>query len=829
MSTSQYDSSVVRLQLHTLGYVPLPTRGKIPEIKGWNAKDYYDKEISPPKIKGDVARRLESWIRRFPKAHTTGVRIENGLTVIDIDCDDEAMVIKLLAALKKIAFEVWQRAPIRYGGGRFKVALFVRLEGEDFTRIGTKKYHRPNESPDKYHHVEAFGGRPFHTGKCSRQFAIDGPRSYNADGSVESRYDWADGRLALHEIALTDLPVLTKVQILELLDVFESEAEKADWIAIEGADEGSGESEDIFDINPKTVKFDVWHGADKISYEELEAYVLVHADTRVSPLCLPGVKETDRHDRCSVFWSQRFDCIVIKDWKTNARHYPVEHNPNPMTIEDFGLLLKQVAAKLGWLPDVPARQAKMEDFNAYLPTHTYVFMPTREFWPIASINDTLPPVQLFKADGTAMMKPDARSKSGEKLLFIKASQWLDRNKPLEQMTWAPGEPDIIRDRLLLPTGGWVRRDRTRVLNLYRPPTLKHGDARLAGPWVAHIRKLYHQDAWHIIRWLAHRVQYPADKINHALVLGGRPGIGKDTLLEPVKQAIGPWNMADISPKQLTETFNEFGQSVILRISEVRDLGEMSMIEFYNATKIYCAAPPDVLRINRKHVGAYYIPNACGVLMTTNYRTNCLYLEADDRRHFVAWSKIAPESIGVEYLLKLWHWYENGGFGHVAVYLATLDLNAFNAKASPRKTSTFLDIVDANQVMEGGGEMADALAKLKNPDAVTLQQVRDVAEHEFRQFLSDRKNRRLIPHRFDQCGYVAFRNSGAQDGLWVVSGVRQMVYVREELTMRERSIAVQFLIQHEDAERKRRTDILRAGIHTVDDDDDSEKPDDEPLH
>ena len=42
-------------------------------------------------------------------------------------------------------------------------------------------------------------------------------------------------------------------------------------------------------------------------------------------------------------------------------------------------------------------------------------------------------------------------------------------------------------------------------------------------------------------WLAHRVQRPEDKINHALVLGGAMGIGKDTIIEPVKHAIGPWN------------------------------------------------------------------------------------------------------------------------------------------------------------------------------------------------------------------------------------------------------------------------------------------------
>ena len=52
-------------------------------------------------------------------------------------------------------------------------------------------------------------------------------------------------------------------------------------------------------------------------------------------------------------------------------------------------------------------------------------------------------------------------------------------------------------------------------------------------------------------------------MNHALVLGGAQGIGKDSLLEPVKYAIGPWNFQDISPSHLLSRFDGFVKSVIL--------------------------------------------------------------------------------------------------------------------------------------------------------------------------------------------------------------------------------------------------------------------------
>src|SRR5262249_15203871 len=155
--------------------------------------------------------------------------------------------------------------------------------------------------------------------------------------------------------------------------------------------------------------------------------------------------------------------------------------------------------------------------------------------------------------------------------------WLDQNRPVEQMTWAPGEPTEIRDRLIAE-GGWFAQPGCRVFNLYRGPIIKlrRGDA---APWLRHVERLYGANADHIVRWCAHRVQKPDVKINHALVLGGRQGVGKDTLLEPVKRAVGPWNFIEVSPQQVLGRFNGYLKSVILRVSEARDLGDFDRFAF----------------------------------------------------------------------------------------------------------------------------------------------------------------------------------------------------------------------------------------------------------
>jgi hypothetical protein len=410
--------------------------------------------------------------------------------------------------------------------------------------------------------------------------------------------------------------------------------------------------------------------------------------------------------------------------------------------------------------DAPA-DISLDDFRAYMPAHTYIYVPTREMWTAASI--------------------DARLQNPESSR-AKASKWLDCNRPVEQMTWAPGMPMLIADRIIAD-GGWVEHRGVTVFNLYRPPTIVHGDAAKAGPWVDHVRNIYPNDADHIIRYLAHRVQRPQEKICHGLVLGGAPGVGKDTLIEPVKRAVGPWNVAEVSPQQMLGRFNGFVKSVILRVSEARDLGEMNRFALYEHMKVYLASPPDVIRCDEKNLREHSVFNVMGVIITSN-RKDSFYLPADDRRHYVAWTDAAQEDFEDGYWRTIWNWYDSGGDRHVAAYLAQLDLSDFNPKAPPPKTDAFWEIVETNRTPENS-ELADAIDTLGKPNAVTLSMIKANATGSFSEWLSDRRNSRQIPHRMSECGYVSIRNAAAKDGQWVVSGKRQAVYVRAELSIRDR--------------------------------------------
>jgi hypothetical protein len=432
--------------------------------------------------------------------------------------------------------------------------------------------------------------------------------------------------------------------------------------------------------------------------------------------------------------------------------------------DEISRLLYQAATSV----DEPESEGvSISDFYAYMPMHNFIFAPTRDLWPASSVNDRVPPVTL----------PNGKS--------ISASAWIAANAPVEQMTWAPGKPILIDD-CLIAEGGWIERRGCSVFNLYRPPSIKPRTGDVSR-WLDLVSEVFPDQADHIIDWLAHRVQRPHEKINHALVLGGLPGIGKDSILEPVKQAVGPWNFVEASPKQVLGRFNGFLKSVVLRISEARDLGEFDRYAFFDHMKTIIAAPPDVLRVDEKNLREHNIPNLCGVIITTNHKTSGIYLPADDRRHMVAWSNLTKDDFADDYWRKLYAWYANGGIEHVAAYLAALDITGFDPKAPPLKTQAFFEIANANRAPEDA-ELADVLDDLKRPDVVTLDQVANragVIQPEFAEWLRDRKNRRGIPHRFEECGYVVVSNPNDIGGRWKINGVRHTIYGKADLTVHTR--------------------------------------------
>jgi hypothetical protein len=147
-------------------------------------------------------------------------------------------------------------------------------------------------------------------------------------------------------------------------------------------------------------------------------------------------------------------------------------------------------------PPSPENEITIEDFVAYLPTHSYLFVPCREPWIGKGVDARIPPIPVLKKNGQPKLVNGKR-------VYIRATQWLDQNRAIEQLAWCPGEPRLIHDRLVVD-GGWIERKGVQIFNLYRPPRIQPGDAKQAEPWVAHLRRIYPDDADHCLHWFAHR-------------------------------------------------------------------------------------------------------------------------------------------------------------------------------------------------------------------------------------------------------------------------------------------------------------------------------------
>lgn len=458
-------------------------------------------------------------------------------------------------------------------------------------------------------------------------------------------------------------------------------------------------------------------------------------------------------------------------------------------------MTKQLAPGWVWSPATRHRAddpVTVDDFYAYMPQHNYICRPSRQHWPAASVNARVPKVR------------DGEDEEGNPTWW-KPAPWLDQNRRVDMMTWIPGEDELLVDQLVIE-GGRIEKRGMKTYNLYRPPQLgaKAGDPTKAGPWQELLLALFDDgDVEHLIRWFAHRVQRPAEKLNHGLVLHGDQGIGKDSLLVPVAYGVGPWNAPVLSPGDLMGRFNGWVKSVMLTINEARDLGGgadtgggVNRYAFYEHLKRYVTAPPDILPCEEKHLNRYFVPNCTAVIITTNHPDG-VYLPPDDRRFFVAHSERTRADFSPTYWQRLYAWYEHDGIKHVVAYLYSVDLTGFDPKAPPPQTAGWQAMVAAGQSPENA-EVHDALERLGDPDAVTLdriaQQVLLSGDQKYADFLHDHRNRRQMPHRMGEVGYVVEVNpADKRDGHFKVDGRRQVVYVKRSLTPRERLAAVQRLL------------------------------------
>jgi hypothetical protein len=266
--------------------------------------------------------------------------------------------------------------------------------------------------------------------------------------------------------------------------------------------------------------------------------------------------------------------------------------------------------------------------------------------------------------------------------------WFDENRKargghaLSGVTFAAGEGNLVS------RNGDVFGNRWRDAR----PKGRPGDVSL---WLAHAERMIpnESDRNHVFNVMAHKRQHADIKINHAVLHGGCPGSGKDTLWSPFLWSIGTDQNVNVEVIRHDELVGAWGyalESEVLVINELRQNERMDKRAFENTLKPLIAAPPEFLQVNRKHAHPYYALNRLLLLAFSNERA-AISLPSDDRRWFVIWSH-APRMADDE-AAKLWRWYHDGGFEAVTAWLDARDVRGFLPGATPPVTDAKLALVD----------------------------------------------------------------------------------------------------------------------------------------
>jgi len=257
---------------------------------------------------------------------------------------------------------------------------------------------------------------------------------------------------------------------------------------------------------------------------------------------------------------------------------------------------------------------------------------------------------------------------------VSASVCYDENRQakgartLQGVTYAAGES------VLATMDGAVYGNRWRDA---RPATAQ-GDA---SRWLEHVERLIPEqfEREHVLDVLAYKLQHADKKINHAVLHGGLPGSGKDTLYAPFLWAIGRSNVSIVKNEELSSSWGYALEAEVMVINELRQAEARDRRAMENVLKPIIAAPPEYLPVNRKGLHPYNALNRIWVLCFSNERA-AISIPSNDRRWFCVWSD-APRMSDAEGAA-MWQWYERGGYAIVAGYLAARDVSKFNPGASP---------------------------------------------------------------------------------------------------------------------------------------------------
>jgi Family of unknown function (DUF5906) len=206
---------------------------------------------------------------------------------------------------------------------------------------------------------------------------------------------------------------------------------------------------------------------------------------------------------------------------------------------------------------------------------------------------------------------------------------------------------------------------------------KMGDVK---PYLEHILenvcKGNQKHAEYLIKWMARAVQKPDTPGEVAVVLRGRQGAGKGTVIQMFGQLWGRHFLQVSNSKHLVGSFNShLRDCVVLFADEAFYAGDKS-----HEGVLKTLVTEHTLPYEAKGIDVEMGPNNTHIMIASNSQW-VVPAGPDDRRYFIL-TVGDNQRINTNYFKGLWQWYNSGGAEALLHHLMTLSISDFDVRDIP---------------------------------------------------------------------------------------------------------------------------------------------------
>lgn len=531
------DVSILRSKLIENGYSPLPNIDKRCFLKGW------------PDVAVD-ADEIARWSRRHRRWTATGLRVERGLAVVDIDVSDPATFAAVLKAMREKHPDVVECGLQRSGKG-CKLAIFVRT-AESFSRIHTRRWLAPGATADDdSHSVEIFGGA------SARQFGAFGPHTLADDGEVVVSYRW-DELGDPSTVPLAELPVFQKQVFYDLADVAEDTLKRLGFTPVPNSSAGENDAARAYDLTDD-MRFDLSDGRS-VLLPELRQLAAEAEGLRCSASWLEGA-QAKRRDRCLVSLD-RGGGVCVWESASGVTHCEKDREPH-----DYDLDIDRVAERLRELDEKTRNKLHARDGAVVAATkmlETYAFCPNQPanvvpLWA-ASLDEGMT-LTNFRLLLTPHCDEEIGPRGGVRKINP-ADIWIGAERRVS-VAGLRMRPDMPRPTYEEAGRLWV--------NVYSPPLhdAAGGDPAAGIEFMESLLPDAGERHW-FLQWLAHKTRRPDVPGPAVIMVAKKQGTGRGTLGELLRRVFGPQYVKQLpytmfAGKSYQSQYNDWGAEALVAV------------------------------------------------------------------------------------------------------------------------------------------------------------------------------------------------------------------------------------------------------------------------